>query len=143
MAVMLNGKAAEGFDCVSNFANSTRVESCAAASANAGAIIRQGPHHGAQKSTSMGSSVRAMNFANVTSVSTTGCAGRSSSLHLPQMGLSVSFDAETRFTELQKEQTKFIFKPFKSGLHELQCVHLLLWCHITPYEASRQNKLSK
>ncbi len=83
---MLKGKADRGFSSVSTFAKMTRFASFTAASVKAGAIVRQGPHQGAQKSTRMGSSVRAMNFEKLASVNTTGCFGKSNSLQLPQTG---------------------------------------------------------
>ncbi len=88
-----------GLASVSNFAKITEGESFAAAWANAGAIMRHGPHHGAQKSTRTGTSFRPTNFAKETSLSSTGLGGNSSERHLPHTGWSPRFDAGTRLTD--------------------------------------------
>ena len=100
-----NREADWGAASVSSFANIQFGDSWAAASANAGAIIRHGPHQGAQKSTSIGTSVRDTNFANVSSVRSMGYRGRSDCLHLPQIGRSWILDTGTRFKEPHCEQT--------------------------------------
>jgi hypothetical protein len=92
---------------VFNFARTTWGERRTAASANAGAIMRHGPHQGAQKSTRTGTCVRAINFAKDLSDKSIGCVGSNCCLHLPQMGLSVSFASSTRFTARHLEQTRF------------------------------------
>lgn len=96
-----------GASSVLSFARITLGESWAAASAKAGAIIRQGPHHGAQKSTRIGISVRAMNLANVDSVKSTGDTGNKAVLHFPQTGLSCSLPLGTLFTAAHSEHTRF------------------------------------
>ena len=57
IAWMPNRPPSSGTASVSTFASRARGSSCRAAASNAGAIIRQGPHQGAQKSTSTGISL--------------------------------------------------------------------------------------
>lgn len=77
----------------------------AAASANAGAIILQGPHHGAQKSTTTGRSLRVTCFLKAAPLKSGGWASKSGWRHWPHRGSSVSRPVGTRFTAWQRGQT--------------------------------------
>ena len=95
---------------VSTFASRARGSSCRAAASNAGAIIRQGPHQGAQKSTSMGISLFSECRRKRSALSReTGFAAKSFDLHLPQTARSVCARraAGRRFTASQLGQTMF------------------------------------
>ena len=59
-------------DSVLSLASTTRRAIRPAAFSNCGAMDRQGPHQGAQKSTTTGKLDREMNFSNVWSVSSIG-----------------------------------------------------------------------
>ncbi|CAG9931635.1 protein of unknown function [Candidatus Nitrotoga arctica] len=67
--------------------------------------MRQGPHHGAQKSTKTGISLRVMCFSKLLLPSSIGCALNRACLHLPQFGWLVNFPAGMRFTASQLGQT--------------------------------------
>src|SRR5262245_56236669 len=54
---------------MSSFANTTRPASSSSSSAKTGSTARQGPHHGAQKSTTTGVSARRTSCSKVASVS--------------------------------------------------------------------------
>ena len=93
-----------------DFASRTRGSSCRAAASNAGAIIRQGPHQGAQKSTSTGSSLFSMWRRKRPKLSRgIGVAEKSFDLQLPHTARSVSDRraAGSRFTASQFAQTMF------------------------------------
>jgi hypothetical protein len=63
--------------------------------------MRQGPHHGAQKSTRTGMSLRVMCFSKLSVLSSTGCAVNSGFLQLPQLGCALSLSDGMRFTASQ------------------------------------------
>jgi hypothetical protein len=77
-----------------------------AAWAKAGAIILQGPHQGAQKSTSMGMSLRSRCLVKVTAVSSTGWPVNNGWWHCPQLGCWSSRAVGTRLTARQCGQTR-------------------------------------
>ncbi len=91
---------------VSSLARRNPGDNSAAASANEGAIIRQGPHQDAQKSTRTGTSDRDTNLPNVRSVNSIGVAGNNGVWHLPQIGRSSIRSLGTRLTARQSEQTR-------------------------------------
>lgn len=66
-----------GTDSVFTFANLIWGSNCKAAASNAGPIILQGPHQGAQKSTKRGMSLRLICFWKLAFVSSTGFAWNS------------------------------------------------------------------
>ena len=76
--------------------------------ANCGAIVRHGPHHGAQKSTKTGKSVPAMNLSKFASFSSIGFASSKSCWHLPQLTCCVRASLATRFFAPQAGQTKWV-----------------------------------
>ena len=79
--------------------------SCCAACSNAGAIARQGPHQGAQKSTSTGTCERAMCFSNAASSSATGWPVNRGWWHLPQSGAAERSALAMRLVVWQWGQT--------------------------------------
>ncbi len=111
-----------GASSVLSLAKITWGESSAAASLNAGAIMRQGPHQGAQKSTRIGTSVRAINLANASSDTSTGDVRNRAALHFPQTGLSSTLEVGTLFTAAHAEQT--IFRVFM-GSHQTRVMSWL------------------
>lgn len=94
------------FSSVLTFASRTLGSSSAAACSKNGAIILQGPHQGAQKSTTKGTSLRVSCRSKVWSVSVMGCPVKNGSLHFPQRGLSPSRALGIRFGDWQCEQTR-------------------------------------
>ncbi len=90
---------------VFNLANRTRGSSCAVAVLKCGAIILQGPHQGAQKSTTSGKSLRFRCLSNVWSLSSIGWPVNSRSLQRPHVGLAESLSSGIRFTDSQCGQT--------------------------------------
>ncbi len=82
------------------FTNNISPAASRAAAANSGAIIRHGPHHGAQKSITTGNGHSRLNAPNALSLSTTtGSATRGNSpLHPPHRPRRSSFPYTIRFT---------------------------------------------
>src|SRR5450830_822022 len=72
-----------------------------AACAYQGAIVRQGPHQGAQKSTSTGMSVRSICLRKRALARSTGWPVNKSFWHLPQVGCSIRRAAGKRLTASQ------------------------------------------
>ncbi len=62
-----------------------------------GAMARQGPHQGAQKSTSTGIGESSTSFFQVAALTVTGLRGKIFSLQRPQVGSSRSRDRKMRF----------------------------------------------
>ena len=95
-------------DCSSsvfNFASLTPGERSRDACSKAGAIILQGPHHGAQKSTTTGISLLFICLRKLSAFSVTGSWLNSALRHLPQAGPASSFSAGIRFVVLQNGHT--------------------------------------
>ena len=90
-----------GTASVSTFARRNCGSSCAAAAWNCGAMVRQGPHQGAQKSTSSGSSARPAWMSKLAASSATGCASNRRLPQRPQTGASVSRVRGTRLSVWQ------------------------------------------
>ena len=72
--------------------------SCPAAFENSGPIIRHGPHHGAQKSTTSGTSSTRDALARVAASTSMALPGMSGALQVPHFGPEPSFSSGTRFT---------------------------------------------
>lgn len=88
-----------GFSSVLSLATFTRPANSPASCSITGAIILQGPHHGAHISSSTGSGERSTSSAKFASVTIVGCVDTASGvLHCPQTGSSParSFSAGTR-----------------------------------------------
>ena len=77
-----------------------------AACSYAGAIIRQGPHHGAQKSTTIGMSLRVTCRSKSAVVSAMGCPSNSGSRHWPHLGRSGRRGHGTRLIVRHSGQTR-------------------------------------
>lgn len=101
MPVIANCDATDGLSSVLSFAKIAFGDALKDACSNAGAIMRQGPHHGAQKSTRMGMSVLLTNREKDESVNSTEEAGSNNVLHFPQTGLSPSRSGGTRLSAPQ------------------------------------------
>jgi len=87
MLRMLNRFVVAGFSSILSLAMRTRPAISAARSSNIGLIARQGPHHGAHRSTSTGMGDRSTSAAKVASVTTTGAPFvLRGALHFPQTG---------------------------------------------------------
>src|SRR5262249_46362519 len=102
----LKRAAVAGFSSTLSFVTRTRPAISAASSAITGAIIRHGPHHGAQASTSTGSGERSTSEAKVASLTVSGSAAMcSGALHRPHRGLSpaASFSTGTRLVAPHEE----------------------------------------
>jgi hypothetical protein len=93
--------AVRGASSVLSFASLIAGSNALAACSNAGAIMRHGPHHGAQKSTTIGRSDRAMWASKLSSSSETGLPVNSGSLQRPQRACSPRRSSSTRFTVTQ------------------------------------------
>ena len=72
----------------------------------AGAMLRQGAHHGAQKSTSTGSSLRPTWRSKLPASSSSGRPTNSGWWQRPQLGLAARRSRGTRFTAAQCGQTR-------------------------------------
>jgi hypothetical protein len=103
MLRMLKRAARFGWSSVLTFTSRTCGSSWAAACSKAGAIMRQGPHHGAQKSTSTGIWLRAMWRSNPASSSASGAPVNSGWWQLPQSGALERSVVLTRFVVWQGE----------------------------------------
>ena len=103
MLRMLKRAARFGWSSVLTFTSRTCGSSCTAACSKAGAIMRQGPHHGAQKSTSTGIWLRAMWRSNPASSSASGAPVNSGWWQLPQSGALERSVVLTRFVVWQGE----------------------------------------
>jgi hypothetical protein len=99
-------------------ANLTFGSSRAAARSKCGAITWQGPHHGAQKSTSSGSSLRSAWALKWSTPSTSGCAVNSGWWQRPQDGPSASRAAGTRLSEWQCGQARVVVSVMRWPLGE-------------------------
>ena len=77
-----------GLSSLLTLTSSARPASCRPACSKAGAIMRQGPHHGAQKSTSTGSRVAPTTASKLASVSSSGWPCSKSLPQRPQAGAS-------------------------------------------------------
>ncbi len=97
--------AMSGSSSVLSLARRTFGASRAAACSYAGAIIRHGPHQGAQKSTTNGRSFPATWRSKVARVTSNGCWGRSCSLQRPHFGSSSRRAPGTRLAVAQCAQT--------------------------------------
>jgi hypothetical protein len=86
-------------------ANRTPGSIACAAFLNSGAIILQGPHHSAQKSTTTGMELRVTCFTRAAPSSSAGCPVKSGARHLPQRAASAGFSGGNRFTAEQEGQT--------------------------------------
>ena len=107
MLRMSKRPAVPGLSSTLSFATTTFPVSSAASSSRAGAIIRQGPHHGAHASTSTGSGERSTSAANVASVTVMGfVTPPSGDLHRPQTGCipAATFASGTRLVAPQLAQ---------------------------------------
>lgn len=103
---MPNLAASSGLLSVSTLASRILGSNSWAAWAKAGAIERQGPHHGAQKSTTTGRSFRLVQRSKSFCVNSCGRPQKMGFLHWPQIGASPSRDAGRRLTAEQCEQTR-------------------------------------
>src|SRR5574340_465547 len=97
-----------GCASVSTLAKRTRVPSSAATCWNTGAIILQGPHQSAQKSTSTGRPARAMKRSKLSAARSIGLPGRINEPHLPHFGESARRSSGTRLTARQWGQASSI-----------------------------------
>jgi hypothetical protein len=88
MLRMPKREAVQGASSVLSFASCTPGSSTPAASSKAGAIMRHGPHQGAQKSTTMGRSDLVTCRSKLSSFNGTGFPVNSASLHRPQRACS-------------------------------------------------------
>jgi hypothetical protein len=95
-----------GSASVFTLARRTCGSSIPAACAKAGPMILQGPHHGAQKSMSIGMSLRSRCLTKVTAVNSTGWLVNNGWWHCPQLGFWPSLAAGTRLTAWQCGQTR-------------------------------------
>ena len=93
-----------GLSSLLTLTSRARPLSWAAACSKAGAIMRQGPHHGAQKSTTTGRSVLPTTASKLASVSSTGSPASSACPQRPQVGSSPSRAAGTRLVAAQWAQ---------------------------------------
>src|ERR1700761_2648959 len=101
MLRILNRPAREGWASVSSFAKRTWDAIFRDVSAKNGAIVRHGPHQGAQKSTTTGKVVRLMCRSNVDAVRSTGEPSKAGRWHLGQRGDSARRPTGTRTTASQ------------------------------------------
>ena len=104
----LKRAAVAGFSSTLSFATRTRPAISPANSSNIGAIVRQGPHHGAHKSSSTGSGERMTSASRVASVTVIGLfkgAEESCTDHSEAAALERSFpsgrDSATRKTDIE------------------------------------------
>ena len=98
--------AAISWDCsVSTFAKRIRLAISDETCEKTGAIILQGPHHAAQKSTTTGRSFLPIKRSKFSPDRLTGLPSSTGLWHFPQTGLSPRRDAGTRFIPLQLGQT--------------------------------------
>ena len=95
-----------GSASVFTFASRILGSSWCAACWNCGAIILHGPHHGAQKSTSSGRSLRSTWRENVAVVNSMGSPVNKGCWQRPQLGCSDSFAVGTRLMDWQCGQTR-------------------------------------
>src|ERR1700728_457771 len=86
-------------------AKRARGSSSLAALSKIGAIVRHGPHHGAQKSTISGMSLRSTCLSKVFDVSTIGSPVNSLALQTPHLASEAGRSAGTRLTAEQWGQT--------------------------------------
>src|SRR5574343_1408805 len=90
-----------------------------AACSKVGAIIRQGPHHGAQKSTTTGRSLRVMWRSKWVLPSSSGSPVNSGRLHCPHCGPSPSLAEGMRLTAAQCGQTTCRFSDISDSVHQI------------------------
>ena len=101
MLRMLCGAAVWGWASVSSLHNCAVSFKRSAASAKAGAIIWQGPHQGAQKSTTTGNWLRSTWRLKLSLSKLTGLPVIKASWQWPQTGLPANFNIGTRLVEWQ------------------------------------------
>ena len=99
------GAAVWGWASVSSLHNCAVSFRRSAASAKAGAIIWQGPHQGAQKSTTTGNWLRSTWRLKLSPSKVTGLPVTKASWQWPQSGFSANFKVGTRLVEWQWGQT--------------------------------------
>jgi hypothetical protein len=104
IACTWNFAAVCGFSSTFSFSTFRRPARSAAILSITGATARQGPHQGAQKSTSTGIGDLSTSCAQFASVPFTGSEGNSGFLQLPQLGTLFVGLAASRFSLPQKEQ---------------------------------------
>ncbi|MNV53422.1 hypothetical protein D3C71_1455680 [compost metagenome] len=105
MLRIANRPAMAWWSSVLSLASRTRGSSSRAACAKAGAIWRQGPHQGAQKSTSTGMWLRATWRSNESPSSSSGTPANKGLWHLPQSGAWARSASCTRLVVWQWGQT--------------------------------------
>jgi hypothetical protein len=96
MLRIANRPAVRGLASLSTFTSTARPCSSRAATSNCGAMMRQGPHQAAQKSTTTGSSERATNVSKLLSSNVIGVAGSSGTPQRPHTGSSRNRSPGTR-----------------------------------------------
>ena len=136
-------RASCGFSSTFTFATLTRPQRCCATAFRTGSIDRQGPHHGAQKSTSTGMGEDSTASAKLESVTTTGLLGASGCLQRAQRAPTSVRPSGIRFRPRQWVQRCSSCVLISSSRDSCSCQFRSKWWHRDANSNVQANILSR